>query len=280
MHCIPCPHTIGPFSPNCLLPNLLSLRSLSVSRIKRVFHLWMLVGAKQIRDLSGLFTTENGWSMMGIKGSARRARNGDDGRHGDGDKRDTYMYVQMSVGIGRCVCHIYLCIYGHLLHCLSEVAGQLVFGTKNLRMAKSRQAVIYLVLPSSSYAASKIQLQTGQINQCTRPVSQNGTGRRVKCIFGTRQLFRFLASLEHFSWGFPSPSLNRAILSAKIYDTFVGSILAKSYRNFLFFSGPRPALSTTDLQCIYFQPDLYCNELRTENPDFELSSFGLLYGQN
>jgi len=28
------------------------------------------------------------------------------------------------------------------------------------------QAVIYLVLPSS-YAASKIQLQTGQINQCT-----------------------------------------------------------------------------------------------------------------
>lgn len=120
-------------------------------------------------------------------------------------------------------------------HCLSEVAGQLVFGTKNLRMAKSRQAVIYLVLPSSSYAASKIQLQTGQINQCTQPMSQNGTVRCVKCIFGTRELFRFLAHLaEHFSWGFPSPSLNRAILSAKIYDTFVGSILAKSYRNFCF----------------------------------------------
>jgi len=48
--------------------------------------------AKQIRDLSELFTTQNGWSMMGIKGSVRRAM-GDDVSKGAGKQRDTYIRV-------------------------------------------------------------------------------------------------------------------------------------------------------------------------------------------
>jgi len=65
--------------------------------------------------------------------------------------------------------------------------------------------------------------------------------------------------LEHFFGGFPSPPLNRAILSAKIYDILVGSILAKSYRNFSF------SLGIGQLCSAYFQHDLSRNELRTEN---------------
>lgn len=83
------------------------------------------------------------------------------------------------------------------------------------------------------------------------------TTRCVKCIFGPRQLFRFW-HLQHFFGGFPSSPLNRAILSAKIYDTLVGSILAKSYRKFSF------SLGISQLGSAYFRRDLSRNELRTE----------------
>lgn len=114
-------------------------------------------------------------------------------------------------------------------------------------------------------STANCKLQGGQINQCTCPDERERDGLRgvdrddamCQVYFWTTTTLSLLAS-SAFLRGFPSSPLNRAILSAKIYDTVVGSILAKSYRKFSF------SLGISQLGSAYFRRDLSRNELRTE----------------